>query len=138
MQNDGLSFLEITLTILIISIVATIGILKYTTNQEHALKTTLSTNLSDLRQAISLYHLKNETYPTSSQLVNQFLEGHFPINPINKNSSICVADNAQANSRTKPQDGCGWAYYQGSSTIRPIIYAASNYQFSDGVSANNL
>jgi type II secretory pathway pseudopilin PulG len=138
MKNHGFTYLELIFIVLIIAILATIGIAKYGSNQDKALKATLVTSLSDLRQAIQLYKLKNNAFPEISALSNQFVEGHSPGNPINKKYSICTATLAEATARTIP-DGCsdaGWAYYKDATNA--TIYATCAYQFSDGSSANNL
>ena len=63
--NSGFTVVELLIVIVVIGILVTIGVVSYSGYQERAERTAVQTDLGSISNAIDLFRVTNNTYPTS-------------------------------------------------------------------------
>lgn len=63
-KQDGFSFMELVIAITILGILASVGYLGYSTFVEGARKTTTETNLKTIKNAVGLFKMQLNAYPS--------------------------------------------------------------------------
>ncbi len=74
-REDGFTFLELMLVVMIIGILVTIAVLSFVVSISASKKTACSANIRTIREQLEVYYTKNEAYPPLLQdLVPDYID----------------------------------------------------------------